>query len=103
VRSVALGALRRGFRVGLAAGMAACLAGSIDTRTAPAGTEREAMMEAYEKLKQLVAEVEENLKKTEGGNKAAGTRVRHSMQLIKETAQEIREKVLEMRDAGKTP
>lgn len=60
-------------------------------------------MEAYERLKRLVAEVEEDLKKAEGGNKAAGTRVRHSMQEIKEAAQQIREKVLEMRDAGKTP
>jgi signal transduction histidine kinase len=37
------------------------------------------------------------MKKANGGNKAAGTRVRKAMQDIKETAQEIRAKVLEMR------
>jgi hypothetical protein len=33
-----------------------------------------------------------------GGNKAAGTRVRKSMQDIKNSAQEVRKKVLEIRD-----
>jgi signal transduction histidine kinase len=54
-------------------------------------------MELYEKLCTLVREVEEDMKKANGGNKAAGTRVRKAMQDIKETAQEIRAKVLEMR------
>lgn len=57
-------------------------------------------MEAYEKLKRLVAEVEEDLRKAEGGNKAAGTRVRGAMQEIKNAAQEVREKILEIRDVG---
>lgn len=58
-------------------------------------------MEAFDKLKKLIADAEEDVLKFEGGNKAAGTRVRKSMQDIKAAAQEIREKVLEKRDAGK--
>lgn len=54
-------------------------------------------MEAFEQLKRLVAEIEEDVKKAEGGNKAAGTRVRKAMQDIKNTAQEIRKGVLELR------
>jgi hypothetical protein len=54
-------------------------------------------MELYEKLCALVREVEEDMKKANGGNKAAGTRVRKSMQEIKDIAQQIRTKVLEMR------
>ena len=54
-------------------------------------------MELYETLCQLVREVEEDMKKAAGGNKAAGTRVRKSMQEIKDTAQQIRQRVLEMR------
>ncbi len=57
-------------------------------------------MEAFDQLKKLVAEAEEDLKKAEGGNKAAGTRVRGLMQDIKAAAQTIREKILELRDAG---
>ena len=57
-------------------------------------------MEAYERLKKLVAEVEEDVKKAAGGNKAAGTRVRKAMQEIKNAAQDIRVKVLEV---GKAP
>lgn len=36
--------------------------------------------------------------KAEGGNKAAGTRARQLMQDIKNAAQEVREKILELRD-----
>jgi hypothetical protein len=57
------------------------------------------MME-YERLKELVAAVEEDLLKAEGGNKAAGTRVRKQMQDIKTAAQELRKKILEARSAG---
>ncbi|MFM7050773.1 MAG: histone H1 [Planctomycetota bacterium] len=56
-------------------------------------------MELYETLVRLVREVEEDMKKAVGGNKAAGTRVRKSMQDIKDCAQQIRSKVLEMRDS----
>ena len=54
-------------------------------------------MDLYEALCRLVREVEEDMKKAVGGNKAAGTRVRKSMQDIKDTAQQIRQRVLEMR------
>lgn len=58
-------------------------------------------MEAFEKLKTLVAQADEDVKKAEGGNRAAGTRARQTMQDIKNAAQEIRQKILELRDAGK--
>jgi hypothetical protein len=53
--------------------------------------------EEYEKLKRLVAEAEGDYQKAIGGNKAAGTRVRKSMQDIKAQAQAIRVRVLETR------
>ncbi|MFN9977812.1 MAG: histone H1 [Phycisphaerae bacterium] len=58
-------------------------------------------MEAFEKLKKIIAEAEADVLKFDGGNKAAGTRVRKSMQDVKSAAQEIREKVLENRDVEK--
>ena len=58
-------------------------------------------MEVFEKLKKMVAEAEEDVAKAEGGNKAEGTRARQTMQEIKNAAQEVREKILELRDAGK--
>ena len=54
-------------------------------------------MQAYEDLKQLVAEIEADINKAEGGNKAAGTRVRKQMQTIKQAAQNVRNTVLEIR------
>lgn len=54
-------------------------------------------MEEYEKLKRLVQEAEEDIRKAEGGNKAAGTRVRKQMQEIKNAAQEVRVRILGMR------
>jgi hypothetical protein len=54
-------------------------------------------MQEYESLKVLVAEIEADLNKAEGGNKAAGTRVRKQMQAIKQAAQTVRNKVLEIR------
>ncbi len=57
----------------------------------------------FEHLKQLVAEAEEDIAKAEGGNKAAGTRVRKAMQDIKNAAQAVRKKVLEMRSEGEAP
>ncbi len=58
-------------------------------------------MDTFDRLKKLVAEAEEDVAKAEGGNKAAGTRARQTMQEIKNAAQEVREKILELRDAGK--
>ena len=57
-------------------------------------------METYEQLKKLVADADEDIRKAEGGNKAAGTRARQTMQEIKKVAQEVRQKILELRDAG---
>lgn len=54
-------------------------------------------MELYEQLCAKVREVEDDMKKAVGGNKAAGTRVRKSMQEIKDLAQQIRAKVLDLR------
>ena len=51
-------------------------------------------------LKRLIAEAEEDIQKAEGGNKAAGTRVRKTMQDIKNAAQDVRKKILELRDDG---
>jgi hypothetical protein len=54
-------------------------------------------MQEYEKLKTLVAEIEADINKAIGGNKAAGTRVRKQMQDIKQAAQAVRNKILEIR------
>ena len=52
----------------------------------------------YEDLKKKVADIEADLVKAEGGNKAAGTRVRKAMQDIKAVAQAIRVKILASRE-----
>lgn len=54
-------------------------------------------MEEYESLKKLVEQIAEDVAKAEGGNKAAGTRVRKVMQDIKDAAQTVRIKILEGR------
>lgn len=54
-------------------------------------------MQEYEKLKVLVAEIEMDINKAEGGNKAAGTRVRKQMQAVKQASQEVRNRILELR------
>jgi hypothetical protein len=56
-------------------------------------------MQEYENLKMLVAEIENDISKAEGGNKAAGTRVRKQMQKIKQASQTVRNRVLEIRSA----
>lgn len=60
-------------------------------------------MEEYEKLKRLVESASEDIAKAQGGNKAAGTRVRKTMQEIKAAAQEVRKKILESRSSQETP
>jgi predicted nucleic acid-binding Zn-ribbon protein len=55
-------------------------------------------MQEFEQLKQMITEAEEDIRKAEGGNKAAQTRVRKQMQDIKNLAQDIRVKCLELRD-----
>ena len=54
-------------------------------------------MQEYESLKQLVEACADDVAKAEGGNKAAGTRVRKAMQDIKNAAQNVRKKILEVR------
>jgi len=54
-------------------------------------------MQEYEDLKVLVSEIEADIDKAEGGNKAAGTRVRKQMQNIKQAAQNVRSRILEIR------
>jgi len=54
-------------------------------------------MQEFEALKRLVQEAEDDVAKAEGGNKAAGTRVRKRMQEIKAAVQEVRKKILEGR------
>ena len=55
------------------------------------------LMLEYDRLKELVAAAEDDIIKAKGGNKAAGTRVRKSMQDIKQAAQQVRLKILEQR------
>lgn len=54
-------------------------------------------MEAYERLKRLIEEAADDIQKAEGGNKAAGTRVRKHMQNIKAAAQDVRVAILQQR------
>ena len=56
-------------------------------------------MQEFDALKRLIQEVEEDVAKAVGGNKAAGTRVRKKMQEIKAAAQEVRKKILEGRES----
>ncbi len=51
-------------------------------------------VEAFELLKRLVVEAEEDVKKGHGGNKAAAVRARKKMQEIKAAAQQVREGLL---------
>ena len=59
-------------------------------------------MQEYERLKELVESAAEDINKAIGGNKAAGTRVRKTMQDIKEMAQSVRKKILEVRSTAST-
>ena len=54
-------------------------------------------MEKYDLLVKLVESAADDVAKAEGGNKAAGTRVRKIMQEVKQTAQDLRKSVLETR------
>jgi len=57
----------------------------------------ERIMEAFDRLKQIVADAEMDLERAEKGNKAAGTRVRKAMQDVKKAVQDVRVRILEMR------
>ena len=54
-------------------------------------------VEAFDRLKSIISELDEEIAKAEGGNKAAGTRVRQAMQDVKAAAQDIRQQILELR------
>ena len=54
-------------------------------------------MQEYEVLKELVESAAEDVAKAYGGNKAGGTRVRKTMQEVKDAAQTVRKKILEVR------
>jgi len=59
-------------------------------------------MEKFQKVKELVAQVEADATKFyENGNGAAGTRVRKAMQDLKVLAQEIRTEVTEKKNSAK--
>ncbi len=60
-------------------------------------------MEAYDRLVKLVTEVVDDVKKAEGGNKAAGTRVRKIMQEVRQAAQDLRAAILDARGADEAP
>ena len=55
-------------------------------------------MQSYEQLMRLVQEAAEDIAKAEGGNKAAGTRARKTMQEVKKAAQDVRNDILNLRD-----
>ena len=54
-------------------------------------------MEAYEQLKKLIEDAADDVAKANGGNKAAGTRVRKTMQEVKKVAQVVRVSILDAR------
>ncbi len=56
-------------------------------------------MDLLDQMAQMVESVREDYGKAKGGNKAAGTRVRKTMQDVKKLAQEIRQEMLESRDS----
>ncbi|GAB2610374.1 histone H1 [Belliella aquatica] len=59
-------------------------------------------MNRFESIKNMISEMEEDFTKFyENGNKAAGTRVRNSMNNLKKTAQEIRLEVTELKNSKK--
>jgi hypothetical protein len=58
-------------------------------------------MKHYEKIKQLVAQMDADTQKFYGGNNAAGTRVRKALQEIKKACNDMRGDVQEVRDSRK--
>jgi len=56
------------------------------------------MNETYQQLRQLIDAAEEDVQKASEGNKAAGTRVRKTMQDVRELAQTLRKQILEARE-----
>lgn len=55
-------------------------------------------MDLLDQMVQMLESIRDDYSKAKGGNKAAGTRVRKTMQDVKKQAQEIRQEMLESRD-----
>jgi phosphate uptake regulator len=73
-----------------------------NSETETAGADRAAPSNRFAELQQLVAAMATDFEKFyRDGNKAAGTRVRNSMQELKAFAQTVREEVLTLRNQGK--
>tara|TARA_R110002126_G_scaffold23750_22_gene83063 strand:- start:8666 stop:8854 length:189 start_codon:yes stop_codon:yes gene_type:complete len=58
------------------------------------------MSQFFDKLVETIEATRGDVQKAEDGNKAATSRVRKSMQEIKNLAQDLRKEMLELRDAG---
>jgi hypothetical protein len=69
--------------------MASNEAGALFSGRSPSPSHRE--------VHRLVQDIAEEVRKAEGGNKAAGTRVRKAMQDVKQAAQDVRKDILESR------
>lgn len=65
-------------------------------------TNKKTIMEKFEKVKELVSAIESDVTKFyDGGNAAAGTRVRKAMQDLKVLASDIRKEVTEKKNSAK--
>lgn len=56
------------------------------------------ILELYDQMRQAVLGCENDVRKSAGGTRAAGVRVRKQMQEVKAMAQELRRLVLEVRE-----
>ena len=73
-----------------------------NSETQTTAPETTAPSSRFAELQQLVAGMASDFEKFyKDGNKAAGTRVRNSMQELKAFAQTVREEVLSLRNQGK--
>jgi len=73
-----------------------------NSETQPTESETSAPTSRFAELQRLVAAMATDFEKFyRDGNKAAGTRVRNSMQELKAFAQTVREEVLTLRNQGK--
>lgn len=59
------------------------------------------MSQIFESIKQKVTEAQADVTKFSQGNSAAGSRVRKAMQELKQLAQQLRQEVLESKNAAK--
>ena len=95
------GAGGHGYTVGRSRRRALCRLGCFAPVFPPNPQPKEANVEAYEQLKKIISECEDDVRKALGGNKMAQTRVRKAMQEVKNSAQEIRQAMLDIRDKSK--